>query len=78
MMVGTKTRFTNEEAPCGRIVDGEQYKDRDDEGLMILVDYYACGCRRTRHEYHDGSVQTRAIRHDGHKVKEPFGPDHGC
>jgi hypothetical protein len=77
-MVGIRTRFTSELAPCGKLVDGDHYRDRDDEGLVIYDEYYACGCRRIRHEYHDGSVQTRAIRHDHRKVKEPFGPDHGC
>ena len=76
-MVGTRTRFTSELAPCGRMVDGDHYRDLDDEGLVIYDEYYDCGCRHVRHEYHDGSVQTTSIRHDGHRVKE-FGPDHGC
>jgi hypothetical protein len=76
-MVGTRNRFTGELAPCGKIVAGAHYRDQDDYGLVIYDEYYDCGCRQIRHEYHDGSVQTRAIRHDGHRVKE-FGPDHGC
>jgi hypothetical protein len=26
---------------------------------------YACGCRNTCHEYHDGSVPGMVVRHDG-------------
>ena len=57
------------------IVDFE--KDEDDQGLVIRDEYYECGCRRIRHEYHDGSTQVRAIRHDGRPVKGELGPDHG-
>jgi len=76
-MVGTRIRFTHEQAPCGRAVDGDHYRDDDDEGLVIRDEYYDCGCRRIRHEYHDGSIQTTATRHDGTVVKEQFSPDHG-
>ena len=33
--------------------------------LTLEVDF-ACGCRTIRHEYHDGSVSQKVIRHDGH------------
>ena len=52
----TTTRFTNEKAPCGRTVDGERFRDRDDECLLSDELFYDCGCRSIRHEYHDGSV----------------------
>jgi hypothetical protein len=78
MMVGNRTRFTRQQAPCGKFVDGDHIEDRDDEGLVVYGEYYECGCRQIRHEYHDGSVATRAIRHDGHKVKEQLSPDHWC
>ena len=67
-MVATKTRFTQQQAPCGRIVDGETYQDRDEETLLTLEVDYACGCRSIRHEYHDGSVSEKVVRHDGHVV----------
>jgi hypothetical protein len=68
-MVGSRSAFEPEQAPCGKIVGGDCYRDRDDEGLVVYDLYYACGCRRTRHEYHDGTVTTRAIRHGRrHKV----------
>jgi hypothetical protein len=65
-MVGTNTRFTQQPAPCGRIVDGEIYQDRDEDTLLTNEYDYACGCRTIRHEYHDGSVSQKVIRHDGH------------
>ena len=76
-MVGTTAHFTREQAPCGRIVDGEHYRDGDQEGLVIRDEYYACGCRRIRHEYHDGSIQMTAIRHNGTVVRQQSAPDHG-
>jgi hypothetical protein len=65
-MVATNTSFTLQQAPCGRTVDGETYQDRDDETLLTLEINYACGCRTIRHEYHDGSVSQKIVRHDGH------------
>jgi hypothetical protein len=62
-MVGIRTTFEAELAPCGRTVGGEGYRDDDEEGLVIYDQYYFCGCRRTRHEYHDGTVTTTATRH---------------
>jgi membrane-bound inhibitor of C-type lysozyme len=57
--------FTGQQAPCGRIVDGETYQDQDDEALVTEEVDYACGCRAIRHEYHDGSVSQKVVRHDG-------------
>jgi hypothetical protein len=76
-MVGTRTEFTGELAPCGRTVDGEHYRDDDEEGLVIRDEYYRCGCRRILHLYHDGSVHSTAIRHNGAVVRESYSPDHG-
>ena len=64
-MVAT-TSFPQVQAPCGRLVDGETYQDRDEETLLTLEVEFACGCRTLRHEYHDGSVSQKIIRHDGH------------
>jgi hypothetical protein len=64
-MVATNTGFKGLKAPCGRIVDGEDYQDRDEETLLTQEVDYACGCRSIRHEYHDGSVSLKLIRHDG-------------
>ncbi len=62
-MVGSRHAFDPEPAPCGKIVGGVSYRDYDGEGLVVYVLNYTCGCRRTRHEYHDGTVNTQAIRH---------------
>ena len=64
-MAPTHTSFTGQKAPCGRIVDGESYQDRDEDALLTEEMGYACGCRSIRHEYHDGSVSRKVVRHDG-------------
>jgi membrane-bound inhibitor of C-type lysozyme len=64
-MVTTNTGFEAQRAPCGRVVGGEIYRDRDDETVLTQELDYACGCRTIRHEYHDGSISQKAIRHDG-------------
>ncbi len=65
----TTTPFTNEKAPCGKVVDGERFRDRDDQCLLSDELFYDCGFRSIRHEYHDGSVSVNVVRHDG-KVLE--------
>ena len=57
-MVGSRSAFEPERAPCGKTVGGDCYRDKDGEGLVVYDLYYDCGCRRTRHEYHDGTVTT--------------------
>ena len=59
------TSFKSQRAPCGQIVDGERCLDRDEEVLITEELDYACGCRSIRHEYHDGSVSAKVVRHDG-------------
>jgi hypothetical protein len=76
-MVGTRIGFTGERAPCGKTVDGEHYWDDDEEGLVIRDEYYRCGCRRILHKYHDGSVASTAMHHNGTVVRERFSSDHG-
>jgi hypothetical protein len=46
-------------------VSGESYEDRDDQTLLTEEMDFTCGCRIIRHEYHDGSVSRKVIRHDG-------------
>jgi hypothetical protein len=69
-VVATKAGFAQQHAPCGRIVDGETYQDRDEETVLTLEVDYACGCRTIHHEYHDGSVSKKVIRHDGRVVMD--------
>lgn len=57
--------FTNQPAPCGRMVDGENYQDQDSEVVVTRETEFACGCRTIDHEYHDGTVSRLVIRHDG-------------
>lgn len=75
-MVGTRTRFPAELAPCGKTVDGEYYREDDGEGFVIFDKYYSCGCRRTRHEYHDGSMSTTETKHRRKATSETHSPEH--
>ena len=65
MAPGT-TSFTSQQAPCGKMVDGECHEDHDDDGLIVNDVFYRCGCRTVRHEYHDGSMTRRVVHHNGH------------
>jgi hypothetical protein len=76
-MVGTRSNFTSEQAPCGKQVGGQHYRDRDDDGLVIYDQHYDCGCRRSRHQYHDGSIRESTVRHDGKVLLDGPGPDQG-
>jgi hypothetical protein len=64
-MPRTNTSFKGHQAPCGRKVDGESYQDRDADALLTEELHYACGCRTSLHEYHDGSMRHKVVRHDG-------------
>jgi hypothetical protein len=61
----TTGTFSQQKAPCGRIVDGAIYKDDDVEAVVTRATDYACGCRAIDHEYHDGSISRRVVHHDG-------------
>jgi hypothetical protein len=64
-MVLTNVGFRSQQAPCGQIVDGETHLDQDEEAIVTEELDFACGCRMIRHEYHDGGVSRKVIRHDG-------------
>jgi hypothetical protein len=76
--MATKIRFQSEKAPCGRIVDGEHYRDEDDEGLVIDRMYYACGCRTMLNQYHDGSGRRTVVRHGGSIMVDELSAEHGA
>ena len=57
--------FKGQTAPCGKIRDGELYEDHDDDVVVTRESEYSCGCISIQHEYHDGSVSRRVVRHDG-------------
>ena len=64
-MVGRVSKFADERAPCGRSVGGERTFEDDQQGLVIDSVRWACGCRRAREQFHDGSVGVSVVRHDG-------------
>jgi hypothetical protein len=64
-MTVLRHHFTAQQAPCGKIVDADDYEDRDNEALVTLEIEYACGCVSIQHEYHDGSVARRIVHHNG-------------
>jgi hypothetical protein len=63
--VNANGSFKGQPAPCGRLVDGERFEDHDDEVVMTRETIYACGCQSIQHEYHDGCVSRKVVRHDG-------------
>jgi hypothetical protein len=70
MMTVTRHHFTGQQAPCGRLVDADDYQDRDDEALLTQEIDYGCGCVSIQHEYHDGSVARRVVHHNGTVLQE--------
>ena len=64
-VVATRTSFTGERAPCGKVTDGVRYTDRDDDGMVVEHLHYTCGCQDLRDAFHDGSVHTRVVHHKG-------------
>jgi hypothetical protein len=71
-MTATTTGFKSEQAPCGRLVDGEHYQDQDDQVVITDEWDFACGCRSIRHEYHDGTICRKVVRHDGTVLLDEF------
>jgi hypothetical protein len=61
----TNTRFTREQAPCGRTSDGERVLDDDEDGFVVDHLKYDCGCQSTRRQYHDGGIHFRIVDHHG-------------
>ncbi len=75
-MVGTSTGFTNERAPCGKRVSGSRHHEGDASGMVFDDVMYTCGCRTFSHQFHDGSVRTRVIRHDGRVLSNQLSAEH--
>jgi hypothetical protein len=63
--VNANGSFESQKAPCGRLVNSESYEDHDDQCVVTQEIIYACGCQSIQHEYHDGCVSRRVVRHDG-------------
>jgi hypothetical protein len=75
-MGATTTTFQPERAPCGRLVGGEHFQDQDDDCLVSDEWFYSCGCRVLQHEYHDGTVSRRVVRHDGKVLTDQLEAEH--
>ena len=68
-----KSGFQGKQAPCGQIVSVESHEDLDDDEVQVTESLtFACGCSSIRHEYHDGSVSRKVIRHDGKVLVDEF------
>ncbi|MGO4616082.1 hypothetical protein AB4305_17525 [Nocardia sp. 2YAB30] len=75
-MLSTTEQFSRERAPCGKLRRGARHREDDEAGLVIDDLLYDCGCRRIRHEFHDGSVRIRIVRHDGKVLRDEHSADH--
>jgi hypothetical protein len=75
-MAVTSTYFKAERAPCGQIVDGEHFEDQDEQCLVTDELSFVCGCRIIRHEYHDGSISRKVVRHDGKVLADEHQDEH--
>ena len=64
-MSGAAADFEPRLAPCGRTRGGERFTTEDHEGLLTEDLRYACGCRSTREEFHDGSCHRMVVHHNG-------------
>ena len=64
-MTATASRFESRLAPCGHQSHGEQYVTEDQQGLVTEELSYACGCKSSKEEFHDGSVHRLVVNHHG-------------
>jgi len=74
---GTNVPFSKERAPCGKTVDGSRHQESDDDGLAYNDVLYSCGCRHISHQFHDGTIRTRIVRHDGRVLLNESSAEHG-
>jgi hypothetical protein len=77
-MTVTRTTFTARRAPCGRLTDGEHSEFRDDQGLISAQMVFDCGCKTSREEYHDGSIEQISVKHDGKLLRHETIAEHGA
>ena len=75
-MVRRKARARGDGPPCGRVAEASHHRADDDEGLVFNDVSWACGCRRIWHQFHDGSVRTRVVRHDGRVLLNELSAEH--
>jgi hypothetical protein len=72
----TTITFQPERAPCGRLAGGDHFQDQDADCLVSDEWFYSCGCRVLQHEYHDGTVSRRVVRHDGKVLGDDLEAEH--
>lgn len=63
-----REHLNGEHAPCGRTVEVDHVRDDDEDGLVIDHLYFSCGCRKSLHQFHDGSIQIRTYHHHHGKL----------
>jgi hypothetical protein len=64
-MTATVSRFEGRLAPCGANRSGEAFLTEDHEGLTTEELLFACGCKISKEEFHDGSVHRMVVNHHG-------------
>jgi hypothetical protein len=64
-VTSTIRRFEPTLAPCGHRKAGERSVSLDEQGLVTEEVTYACGCRTSKEEFHDGSVHRLVVTHRG-------------
>jgi hypothetical protein len=69
-MTSTITTFEATLAPCGRLRSGTRSMTEDQFGLSTEEVSFSCGCRRSREEFHDGSVHLMVVDHHGRVLVE--------
>jgi hypothetical protein len=74
---GTSDPFSKERAPCGKRVGGSRHRESDDDGFAYNDVIYSCGCRHISHQFHDGSIRIRIVRHDGRVLLNEWSAEHG-
>ncbi|MEU5850225.1 hypothetical protein [Saccharopolyspora shandongensis] len=57
-------------------MNGVRHREGDAAGLLVEDVAYECGCRAMRHQFHDGSVRIRKVRHDGKVLVDEHSADH--
>ena len=69
-MTSTITTFEETLAPCGQHKSGTRSVTEDHLGLATEEVSFACGCRSSREEFHDGSVHHMVVNHHGKVLVE--------
>ncbi|WP_214371011.1 hypothetical protein [Pseudonocardia sp. H11422] len=57
-------------------MSGSRHHEGDASGMVFDDVMYTCGCRTFSHQFHDGSVRTRVIRHDGRVLSNQLSAEH--